>query len=65
MATIVRDIDGCDIAHEALILQEYSEEVKCAGWDPQLALATASSAATEEAVDSCIPLLSTAFPKCP
>ena len=45
MTTIVKNIDGCDIEHEALMLQEYGEEVMCAGWNPQLALAIESSVA--------------------
>jgi hypothetical protein len=36
MTTIVRNMDGCDIAHEALMLEEYGEEVMCAAGDLQL-----------------------------
>lgn len=37
MVTIERNVDGCDTGHE--MLQEYSEEVMSAGWNPQLVLA--------------------------
>jgi hypothetical protein len=37
MATIEMNIDGCDIAHEALMLEEYGKEV-CTGRNPQLTL---------------------------
>lgn len=36
MATIVMNIDECDIAHEARKLEEYRAEVTCAGREPQL-----------------------------
>lgn len=35
MATIVMNMDGCDIAHEALKLKEYGEEAMCSGQYPQ------------------------------
>ncbi len=38
MDTIVMNVDECDIAHEALMLEEYGEEVMFAGWNPQLNL---------------------------
>lgn len=44
MATIVRNVDGCDTEHEMLLLQEYGEEVMSAGWNPQLAQAAISAA---------------------
>jgi hypothetical protein len=45
MTTILMDMDGCDIAHESLLLSEFYEQVKYAGREPQLALATVSSMA--------------------
>lgn len=42
MTTIVVNTNGCDIEHEAIVDEEYSEEVMCAGWNPQLALANKS-----------------------
>lgn len=45
MATIVMNIDGCDIAHEALLLKEFGEEVRYAGQEPQLRLASERSVA--------------------
>jgi hypothetical protein len=48
MTAIVRNIDGCDIEHETLMLQEYSEEVMCTGWNPELALATESPVAPHD-----------------
>jgi hypothetical protein len=38
MDTIVMDTNGCDIEHEALVVEEYGDEVMCAGWNPQLTL---------------------------
>ncbi len=38
MDSSVMNTDGCDIAHEALMLEEYGEEVMFAGWNPQLNL---------------------------
>ncbi|OIR01952.1 hypothetical protein GALL_160390 [mine drainage metagenome] len=43
MATIAMNKDGCDTEHDALMLEEYGDEVMCAGWNPQLALVGASS----------------------
>ena len=45
MATIAMNKDGCDIGRDSLMFQEYGEEVMCAGWNPQLAQAGASSVA--------------------
>ena len=42
MTTIVIEPNGCDIAHETHIDEEYGEEVMCAGWNPQLPLAAES-----------------------
>jgi hypothetical protein len=39
MDTIVMNVNGCDIEVEAPVIDEYGEEVMCAGWNPQLALA--------------------------
>lgn len=38
MATIVMNMNGCDVEHEVVVNEEYDEEVMCAGWNPQLAL---------------------------
>ena len=43
MATIAMNKDGCDTEHDALMLEEYGDEVLCAGWNPQLALVGAGS----------------------
>jgi hypothetical protein len=43
MTAILLNIDGCEIEHEALMPQEYSEEVMCAGWNPELALMNESA----------------------
>ena len=32
-------VNGCSIEHEALVAEEYDDEVMCAEWHPQLALA--------------------------
>jgi len=41
---MVGNVNGCDIEHEAIVDEGYSEEVMCAGWNPQLALAANSTA---------------------
>lgn len=38
MDSMVMNTDGCDIAHETLVLEKYGTEVMCAGWNPQLNL---------------------------
>lgn len=38
MDTLVNGLDGCDIEHAALVVEEYGDEVLCAGWNPQLTL---------------------------
>ena len=45
MATIVMDMNGCDVEHEVVVNEEYGEEVMCAGWNPQLTLAAESPVA--------------------
>ncbi|MBI5890847.1 MAG: hypothetical protein HZB47_09240 [Nitrosomonadales bacterium] len=45
MATIVMNMDGCDIAHETDLLREFNELVMHAGQEPRLALATMSAVA--------------------
>jgi hypothetical protein len=78
MATIVMNIDGCDIAHEALMLEEYGEEKTRAEWKPQLAPAGDGPvarinrhangqypSASEEEIESFVLVPSTAFPQCP
>lgn len=59
MSTIVMNIDGCDIAHEALMLEEYSEEKKRVEWKPQ------NLSASEEEMETFALIPSTAFPQCP
>jgi hypothetical protein len=44
MATIVMDTDECEFEGDALMLDECGDEVMCAGWNPQLALAANSTA---------------------
>ncbi|ADE12497.1 hypothetical protein [Sideroxydans lithotrophicus] len=69
MATIVLDMDGCDIAHEQLMLEEYGEEVMSAGWIPPRTLKgeneVALAIAPVEPADTGEFFLSTAFPQCP
>jgi len=76
MATIVMNIDGCDIAHEALMLEEYGAEKKRAEWKLQLAPAGDGAwinrhvngqytSASEEEIESLALIPSTAFPQCP
>jgi hypothetical protein len=38
-------LNGCEIEREAPVNEEYGEEVMCAGWNPQLALAAESPVA--------------------
>lgn len=45
MDTLVMDANGCDIEHEALVVEEYGDEVMCAGWNPQLTLVAESPVA--------------------
>ena len=45
MAIIITNMDGCDTAHEALMLKEYEEEVMCPGRDPRRMPAGESPAA--------------------
>lgn len=59
MSTIVMTIDECDIAHEALMLEEYGRERKRVECTPQ------SLAALEEETESFVLVPSTAFPQCP
>jgi hypothetical protein len=63
MATIVMNIDGCDIAHEALMLEEYGEETN-REWKPQHVNGQYPSASEEE-IESLVLIPSTAFPQCP
>jgi hypothetical protein len=44
MATIVMNMNGCDVEHEVVVNEEYDEEVMCAGWNPQLTLVSESPA---------------------
>lgn len=44
MNTILMDMDECAIEHDAHMLEECGDEVMCAGWNPQLALAANSTA---------------------
>lgn len=43
-------VNGCVIEHEALVVEEYDDEVLCAGWNPQLALAGDSPVARDRHV---------------
>ncbi len=69
MATIVMDVNECDIAHEKLMLEEYGEEVMSAGWIPPRILKSRSkngrSIAAVESDDGDELILSTALPQCP
>lgn len=73
MTTIVMNMDGCDIAHEAHMLEEYREEVACSGEmeirepdrERAMVLAVALPSAPEEMLDRVRVVLSSAFPKCP
>jgi hypothetical protein len=38
MSTLVMEMDGSDIEHAAPMIEEYGDEVMCAGWNPQLTL---------------------------
>lgn len=38
MGTTAANMNGGSIEHEALWVEEYGEEVMCAGWNPQLSL---------------------------
>lgn len=38
MDTIAMNMNGSSVEHEALWVEEYGEEVMCAGWNPQLSL---------------------------
>lgn len=59
MSTIVMNIDECDIAHEALMLEEYGEERNRVECRPQ------NVSASEEEMESFALIPSTAFPQCP
>lgn len=36
MSTLVIDMNGCNTEQEAPAVEEYGDEVMCAGWNPQL-----------------------------
>jgi hypothetical protein len=38
METVAMNMKARNTAHEALMIEEYGEEVMCAGWNPQLTL---------------------------
>ena len=59
MSTIVMNLDECDIAHEALMLEEYGEERKRTECEPQ------DLSASEDEMESFVLIPSTAFPQCP
>lgn len=69
MTTIVMDTDGCDIAHEAMMLEEYGDEVMCAGWIPPHTLkgenVVALAIAPEEEIDTELFFQLAALPQCP
>jgi len=45
MATIAMKMNEVGIEHDSLMTKEYGEEVMCAGWNPQLTLASESPVA--------------------
>ena len=45
MDTVNKKTNRCDIEHEAPVVEEYGDEVMCAGWNPQLKLAGESPVA--------------------
>ena len=45
MDTVLANMNGCNIEHEALMIEQYGEEILCAGWNPQLTLASESAVA--------------------
>jgi hypothetical protein len=75
MANMMMDMDGCDIAHETLLLEEYCAEVRYAGWTPQFLRANDRTRATprrvtrpsdlEEDLGSIGFVRSKSLPKCP
>ena len=60
MAAIVMDIDGIDIAHETMMLEEYGNEVGCAA-TPDVEC----HSVLMELIESVGLQRSTAFPQCP
>jgi hypothetical protein len=73
MTNVVMNMDGCDLAHETLMLKEFGDAVNYAGPE-QLHVKhvrTGSkhlkgvASAPEEVIDSVKSILSSAFPKCP
>ena len=42
MDTVKMNKNECDIEHVTLVTEEYGDEVLCAGWNPQLLLASES-----------------------
>ncbi len=48
MATIVMDMDGCDIAHETLLLKEFGEQAELARKPPQGLVAKAPAVASPQ-----------------
>jgi hypothetical protein len=61
MATIMLDMDECDIAHEALMLEEYFKEVQCVELKPQRTPAISP----QEWGNNGRTLRSNVFPLCP
>ena len=44
MVTIVMNTDECEFERDAPMLEEYGDEVMCAGWNPQLSPVTKATA---------------------
>ncbi|MDO8925946.1 MAG: hypothetical protein Q7U94_03430 [Sideroxyarcus sp.] len=47
--TIVMNMNGYEIEREAVAVEQYGDEVMCAGWNPQLALVGEHTQTTERA----------------
>jgi hypothetical protein len=45
MDTISANMSGRNIEHEAIMIEQYGEEILFAGWNPQLTLASESAVA--------------------
>ena len=69
MTTRVMDMDGCDMAHEALLLREFGEgSVESTGTPARgrrRRLKVASRSGPEEMFEGVICFISSALPKCP
>ena len=45
MTTMMMELNGCETEQEVLAVEEYGDEVLCAGWNPQLTQTGASPVA--------------------